>query len=75
MRELPKLLPWLFMMAAATVHAGDLTFDSLQRLMQSRAIHGIDELIAALPEDLRGHYTLVFAGAAAFRVPVTPTPG
>jgi len=60
-RELPKLLPWLFMTAAATVHAGDLTFDSLQRLMQSRAIHGIDEFIAALPEDLRGHYTLVFA--------------
>jgi hypothetical protein len=59
-RELPKLLPWLFMMAAAAVHAGDLTFDSLQRLIQSREIHGIDELIAALPEDLRGHYTLVF---------------
>ena len=61
MRELPKLLPWLFMTAAAAVRAGDLTFDSLQRLMQSRAVHSVDGLIAALPEDLRSHYTLVFA--------------
>jgi hypothetical protein len=60
-RELPKLLPWLFMTAAAAVHAGDLTFDSLQRLMQSRGIHSVDELIPALPEELRRHYTLVFA--------------
>src|SRR5260221_2976765 len=60
-RELPKLLPWLFMMAAAAVQARDLTFDSLQQLIELHAIHSVDELIAALPEDLRNHYALVFA--------------
>ncbi len=61
MQELPKLLPWLFMMAAAAVQARDLTFDSLQQLIELHAIHSVDELIAALPEDLRNHYALVFA--------------
>ena len=40
--------------------AAEFGFASLQDLIRARDIRSVDELIAALPEDLRTHYALVF---------------
>ena len=43
------------------VHAGGFGFDELRQLIEAQHIQSIEALIAALPEDLRGHYALVFS--------------
>jgi mono/diheme cytochrome c family protein len=46
---------------AESAHAENFGFESLRRLIESGRIETIEELIAALPLDLRTHYTLVFS--------------
>ncbi len=46
---------------SATASASQFGFESMRGLIESRGIKSVDELIAALPADLRSHYTLVFA--------------
>ena len=46
---------------AETAQAENFGFDSLRQLAESGRIGTIEELIAALPLDLRTHYTLVFS--------------
>jgi hypothetical protein len=45
----------------ATARAEEFGFESLRGLIESRGISSVDELVRALPADLRAHYTLVFA--------------
>ena len=53
--------------------AAEFGFASLQELIRTHDIRSVDELIAALPEDLRTHYALVFASrslqGASFAAP------
>lgn len=36
-------------------------FSALRDLIESRGLHTVEEVVAALPHDLRSHYTLVFS--------------
>jgi hypothetical protein len=47
--------------SADVAHAGNFGFESLRQLLESGRISTIEELIAALPQDLRTHYALVFS--------------
>jgi mono/diheme cytochrome c family protein len=51
----------------------DFDFQALQRLIEHGRIGSIDELLAALPADLRSHYVLIFSSRssqeASFRDP------
>jgi hypothetical protein len=55
------------------LEAAEFGFASLQELIRTHDIRSVDELIAALPEDLRTHYALVFASrslqGASFAAP------
>ena len=53
-------LPGLLLTATLSAQGSDFGFDSLQQLIARQSINSVDGLIAALPEDLRSHYTLVF---------------
>jgi hypothetical protein len=41
--------------------AGEFGFDSLSQVIAERHVGSVEELLAALPEDLRTHYSLVFS--------------
>lgn len=51
------LLRWF---GGASAAAEEFGFAALEELIHERDIHSVDELIAALPADLRTHYALVF---------------
>lgn len=46
---------------SASTRAADFRFDSMREVIETRGIKSVDELVQALPPDLRAHYTLVFA--------------
>jgi cytochrome c553 len=46
---------------AGSASAGDFDFESLSRVIAARHVGTVEELLAALPEDLRTHYSLVFS--------------
>jgi len=46
---------------SASARAAEFRFDSMRELIESSGIRSVDELVQALPPDLRAHYTLVFA--------------
>jgi hypothetical protein len=41
--------------------AGEFAFDSLSQVIAERHVGSVEELLAALPEDLRTHYSLIFS--------------
>jgi cytochrome c553 len=41
--------------------AGEFSFDSLSQVIAAQHVGSVEELLAALPEDLRTHYSLVFS--------------
>ena len=55
------LLSWMVLGNVASVRAGSFGFESLRGLIDERHVQSVEGLIAALPEDLRAHYTLVFS--------------
>ena len=61
MRVLNRVVACLALALPPTAGAGEFGFDALQKLIESRQIDGVESLVAALPPDLRAHYTLVFA--------------
>jgi hypothetical protein len=61
MRGVWVLLWCLILGTSGLVHAESFDFDSLRRLVETRRIQTIEDLIAALPDDLRTHYALVFS--------------
>ncbi len=77
MRRFGMLGPSLFLLIdlllVGACRADTGGFDSLRRLIASQGITSVEGLIAALPEDLRSHYSLVFASrslqAASFANP------
>ena len=61
MRGVCVLLWCLILGTSGLAHAESFDFDSLRRLVETRRIQTIEDLIAALPDDLRTHYALVFS--------------
>ena len=55
-----KWLPGLLIVATVSARGSDFGFNALQQLIAQQSIDSVERLIAALPEDLRSHYTLVF---------------
>ena len=49
------------MLGAVSALAGTPRFDALRERLESEQIGSVEALVAALPEDLRGAYTLAFA--------------
>src|SRR5882672_11462711 len=60
-KRLRTLCFCLAVAASASARAAEFRFDSMRELIESRGIRSVDELIQALPPELRSHYTLVFA--------------
>lgn len=50
----------LLIAANVSAQGSDFSFDSLQQLIARQSIGSVEQLVTALPEDLRSHYTLVF---------------
>lgn len=67
------LLSVVLLVANARSFAGGFDFEAMRSLIDSRGIHTVEDLVAALPSDLRSHYALVFASrslqASSFRNP------
>jgi len=61
MRLLPTAGICLALGLAGAASAGDFGFESLLQLIAERHVDTPETLLAALPADLRTHYTLVFA--------------
>jgi hypothetical protein len=59
-RRLTKWLPGLLIAATISARGSDFGFESLQQLIAAQSIESVEGLVAALPDDLRSHYTLVF---------------
>jgi mono/diheme cytochrome c family protein len=68
-----KILVVWATLGIATVHARTPGFDALQHLVESKGIGSVEALVAALPADLRTHYTLAFSSrslqTASFEYP------
>lgn len=52
---------WLAAVIGAPAGAAEFSFGSIRGLIASRGITSVEELIGALPADLRSHYALVFS--------------
>src|SRR5450631_432894 len=61
MRVLPVMGFCLAIGLAESAPAGEFAFDSLSQVMAAQHVGSVEELLAALPEDLRTHYSLVFS--------------
>lgn len=61
MRGFVFLLSCLIAAGVGMVRAGNFGFESLRELVEERRVTSVEGLIAALPEDLRAHYALVFS--------------
>jgi mono/diheme cytochrome c family protein len=51
----------LALLAGGRSLAGEFAFQDLRQVLEERRVGDVEGLIAALPEDLRRHYTLVFS--------------
>jgi hypothetical protein len=67
------LLSVLLLLVTARSFAGEFDFAAMRSLIDARGIHTVEDLVAALPSDLRSHYALVFSSrslqASSFRDP------
>src|SRR6202047_15762 len=61
MRVLPMMGFCLALGLAEPASAGEFAFESLTQVIAAQHVGSVEELIAALPEDLRTHYSLVFS--------------
>jgi hypothetical protein len=61
MRLLSAMTFGLVLGLAEPAPAGEFAFESLSQVIAEQHVGSVEELIAALPEDLRAHYSLVFS--------------
>jgi len=61
MRLLSAMTFGLVLGLAQPAPAGEFAFESLSQVIAEQHVGSVEELIAALPEDLRAHYSLIFS--------------